>query len=109
MFVVASHRKDNEATINGFFKNEILPMKGVDKENNEIVRDSNENTRPETSHEIFNALKIIPNMNGHPVGNSGCRLSVTAIHELRRRKVRYALVSLCTDGGMAPATILERV
>ena len=33
---------------------------------------------------------------GHPVGNSGCRLSVTAIHELRRRKDRYALVSLCT-------------
>ena len=45
---------------------------------------------------------------GHPVGNSGCRLSVTAIHELRRRKGRYALVSLCTGGGMAPATIFER-
>jgi acetyl-CoA acetyltransferase len=45
---------------------------------------------------------------GHPVGNSGCRLSVTAINELRRRKGRYALVSLCTGGGMAPATIFER-
>ncbi|HOX00481.1 MAG TPA: steroid 3-ketoacyl-CoA thiolase, partial [Deltaproteobacteria bacterium] len=46
---------------------------------------------------------------GHPVGNSGCRLSVTAIHELRRRKARYALVTLCTGGGQAPATIFERV
>jgi acetyl-CoA acetyltransferase family protein len=46
---------------------------------------------------------------GHPVGNSGCRLSVTAVHELRRRKGRYALVTLCTGGGMAPATIFERV
>ncbi|TAL38429.1 MAG: thiolase family protein [Spirochaetes bacterium] len=45
---------------------------------------------------------------GHPVGNSGCRLSVTAIHELARRKARYALVSLCTGGAMAPATIFER-
>lgn len=46
---------------------------------------------------------------GHPVGNSGCRLSVTAIHELQRRKGKYALVTLCTGGGMAPATIYENV
>jgi acetyl-CoA acyltransferase len=215
-FAIASHKKAHQATINGFFKNEILPMKGIDKENNEIVRDSDETIRPETSHETLNALKIIPgtewitagisstitdgssavvlmsekrmkelrlepmarivanavvgsnprlmltgpiyatpkvldksglkmkdidifeineafapiplawakelgadmnklNVNGgalalgHPVGNSGCRLSVTAIHELRRRKARYALVSLCTGGGTAPATIFERV
>jgi acetyl-CoA acetyltransferase family protein len=46
---------------------------------------------------------------GHPVGNSGCRLSVTAIYELIRRQARYALVTLCTGGAMAPATIFERV
>ena len=46
---------------------------------------------------------------GHPVGNSGCRLSVSVIHELRRRGGRYALVTLCTGGGQAPATIFERV
>ncbi len=45
---------------------------------------------------------------GHPVGNSGCRLSVTAVHELMRRRARYALVTLCTGGGQAPATIFER-
>lgn len=46
---------------------------------------------------------------GHPVGNTGCRLAVSTIHELARRKGRFALVSLCTGGGMAPATIFERV
>lgn len=46
---------------------------------------------------------------GHPVGSSGCRLSITAIYELIRRREKYALVTLCTGGGMAPATIFERV
>ena len=46
---------------------------------------------------------------GHPVGNSGCRLSVTAIYELIRRNAKYALVTLCTGGAMAPATIFEKV
>ncbi len=46
---------------------------------------------------------------GHPVGSSGSRLSITAIYELIRRKAKYALVTLCTGAGMAPATIFERV
>ncbi len=46
---------------------------------------------------------------GHPVGNSGCRLTVTAIHELHRRQAKNALITLCTGGAMAPATIIERV
>jgi len=46
---------------------------------------------------------------GHPVGNSGCRLTVTALHELERTQGRYGLISLCTGGAMAPATIIERV
>lgn len=45
---------------------------------------------------------------GHPVGNSGTRLVTTAVHELRKRKARYALISLCTGFGMAPAAIIER-
>lgn len=46
---------------------------------------------------------------GHPVGNSGCRLTVTAIHHLRRTGGRYGMITLCTGGGMAPATIVEAV
>jgi acetyl-CoA acyltransferase len=45
---------------------------------------------------------------GHPVGNSGCRLMVTCLHELERVGGRYGLITLCTGGGMAPATIIER-
>lgn len=214
-FAIASHRKAHEATVKGYFKNEIIPTKGLDKEGNEILRDTDETIRPETNYETLNSLKVLPktkwitaglsstitdgssavvlmgedkmkelkieplarivanavagsdprlmltgpiyatpkvlskaglkledmdiyeineafapiplawakelhadldrlNVNGgamalgHPVGNSGCRLMVTAVHELRRRKGKYALISLCTGGGMAPATIIER-
>lgn len=214
-FAVASHQKAHHATVNGYFKREILPMKGVDKEGNEILMDHDETIRPQTTRDSLRALKVLPetkyltaglsstitdgasavllvgerrlkelkmtpmariaanavvgtdpllmltgpihatpkvlqkaglkmddmdifeineafapiplawakelkadlnklNVNGgamalgHPVGNSGVRLTVTAIHELQRRNARYALVSLCTGGGMAPATIFER-
>jgi len=214
-FSIASNQKAHKATVSGYFKNEIKPMKGVDKDGNEVLRDTDETIRPDTTRESLSKLKVLPNTKwitagisstitdgassvvlmsekkmkelkmeplarivantvigsepqimltgpiyatpkvldraglklsdidifeineafapiplawakelhadmdklnvnggalalGHPVGNSGCRLSVTAIHELRRRKGRYALVSLCTGGGMAPATIFER-
>jgi acetyl-CoA acyltransferase len=215
-FAVASHQKAQRATDLGYFKKEILPMKGLDKEGNEIIRDSDETIRPDTTLEKLASLKVLPNTEwltaglsstitdgssavilmsgqkvqelklkpmarvvanvvigsdpalmltgpipatalvlkkaglkmddidlfevneafapiplawskelkadlnklnvnggalalGHPVGNSGCRLSITAIHELQRRNAKYALVTLCTGGGQAPATIYERV
>jgi acetyl-CoA acyltransferase len=46
---------------------------------------------------------------GHPLGASGARLVLTAMHELRRRGGRYALTAICEGGGMANATIIERV
>ncbi|MCP4756220.1 MAG: thiolase family protein [Proteobacteria bacterium] len=215
-FAVASHKNAHNATEKGYFKNEILPTKGLDKEGNEITRDTDEPIRPGTNMEALAALQPaletelitagvsspvtdgasavllmseekvkelnltplarikanavigcdpvlmltgpiyatpkvlekagltmddidlfevneafapIPlawakelnapmeklNVNGgaialgHPVGNSGCRLSITAINELARRDAKYALVTLCTGGAMAPATIFERV
>ena len=214
-FAVASHQKAHNATVNGYFKKEIVPTKGKDKEGKEIVVEQDEPIRPDTnleklatlkpalgskwitagisspvtdgasavllmSEQKMKELKLTPiarivanavigsdpilmltgpiyvtpkvlqkaglkiddidifevneafapvplawvkelkadinklNVNGgalalgHPVGNSGCRLTVTAIHELQRRKARYALVTLCTGGAMAPATIFER-
>lgn len=44
---------------------------------------------------------------GHPVGNTGARLIVTLIHEIRRRGVRYGCASLCAGGGPAAAIIVE--
>jgi len=46
---------------------------------------------------------------GHPVGNTGTRLVATALHELEKKQGKRALITLCTGGGMAPATIIERV
>jgi acetyl-CoA acyltransferase len=214
-FAVESHQKAHRATLNGYFKNEIMPMAGLDKEGNKIVMENDETIRPTTSMESLDQLKVLPNTKfitagisstitdgasavvlmsesrmkelklepiarlvasavagsdpklmltgpiyvtpkvltkaglkmedmdifevneafapiplawlkelkadpeklnvnggaialGHPVGNSGCRLVVSAINELRRRGGRYALVTLCTGGGMAPATIFEK-
>ncbi len=214
-FAVASHAKAHKATVSGYFKREIMPVKGLDKDGNEILQEKDETIRPDTSLEKLAGLKpvlgtewitagisspvtdgasavvlmsedkvkeldltplarIVANaavgsdpmfmltgplvatpkvlrkaglaMNdidifevneafapiplawvkemdapmeklnvnggamalGHPVGNSGCRLTVTAIYELARRKARRALVTLCTGGAMAPATIFER-
>lgn len=46
---------------------------------------------------------------GHPLGASGARLMTTLLHELERRGARYGLQTMCEGGGMANATIIERV
>ncbi len=46
---------------------------------------------------------------GHPTGQSGARVVVTLLHELRRRGERYGVASLCVGGGMGVAAVVERV
>ena len=46
---------------------------------------------------------------GHPLGASGARLMVTLLHELERTGGRYGLQTMCEGGGMANATIIERL
>ncbi len=46
---------------------------------------------------------------GHPIGATGSILIGTALDELERSGGRYALVTMCAFGGMAPAMIIERV
>ncbi len=46
---------------------------------------------------------------GHPIGASGARILITLIYEMRRRKVRYGLATLCVGGGMGAAMIVERI
>jgi acetyl-CoA C-acetyltransferase len=46
---------------------------------------------------------------GHPIGATGSILVGTALDELERQGGRYALITMCAAGGMAPAIIIERV
>ena len=45
---------------------------------------------------------------GHPIGATGSILVGTALDELERQSGRYALITMCAAGGMAPAIIIER-
>ena len=45
---------------------------------------------------------------GHPIGASGCRVLVTLLHEMARRKAQKGLVTLCIGGGMGVAMCVER-
>ena len=46
---------------------------------------------------------------GHPLGASGARLMTTLLNELERRGARYGLQTMCCNGGIATATIIERL
>ncbi|MGA4790639.1 acetyl-CoA C-acetyltransferase [Nocardia sp. AB354] len=46
---------------------------------------------------------------GHPIGATGAMLFQTLIDELERRDLTTGLVTMCTGGGMATATIIERI
>jgi len=46
---------------------------------------------------------------GHPLGCTGAKLTAQILQELRRRKARYGLVTMCVGGGMGAAGIFERL
>jgi acetyl-CoA acyltransferase len=46
---------------------------------------------------------------GHPLGASGAKLLATLLNELERTQGRYGLLTMCEGGGMANATIIERL
>ena len=61
----------------------------------------------------FDPKKVNPNGGavalGHPVGATGCLISVKALYELQRLGGRYALVTMCIGGGQGIAAIYERL
>jgi len=72
-------------------------------------------------HEKLGLSKVLGEMNeeivnvnggsialGHPVGATGARLALTALHELEKRNQKKALVTLCVGGGQGAALWLER-
>jgi acetyl-CoA acyltransferase len=46
---------------------------------------------------------------GHPLGASGARIMTTLLHELERRDATFGLQTICCAGGLATATIIERL
>ena len=46
---------------------------------------------------------------GHPLGSTGGRLMTQLVNELERRQARYGLLTICEGGGMANASIIERL
>ena len=45
---------------------------------------------------------------GHPIGATGARIMTTLLHEMRRRKARYGLETMCVGGGQGMAAVFER-
>jgi acetyl-CoA acyltransferase len=45
---------------------------------------------------------------GHPFGATGARITTTLANEMRRRDVQFGLISVCAQGGMGFAMVLER-
>lgn len=46
---------------------------------------------------------------GHPLGCTGAKLTATLLEEMKRRNVRYGLVTMCVGGGMGAAGVFERL
>ena len=61
----------------------------------------------------MNPAKVNPNGGaialGHPIGATGCLLTVKAMYELQRTGGRYGLVTMCIGGGQGIAAIIERM
>ena len=65
-------------------------------------------------HELhFNRETLNPNGGaialGHPIGCTGARIVTTLVHDLRRRKKKRGLATLCVSGGMGMAVAIEAV
>ena len=61
----------------------------------------------------MNAAKVNPNGGavalGHPIGATGCILTVKAMYELQRTGGHYGLITMCIGGGQGIAAIIERM
>jgi acetyl-CoA acetyltransferase len=46
---------------------------------------------------------------GHPVGATGSKITVTLMNELKRRKARYGIVTMCVGGGQGGVMLIENI
>ncbi|MFD1039668.1 acetyl-CoA C-acetyltransferase [Virgibacillus byunsanensis] len=65
---------------------------------------------------VIQALDLDPNIVnvnggaialGHPLGMTGTKLTLSLIHEMKRRNVQYGVVTMCIGGGMGAAGVFE--
>jgi acetyl-CoA C-acetyltransferase len=59
---------------------------------------------PEKTNPVGSGISL-----GHPIGATGCLLTVKALYELRRTGGQYALVTMCIGGGQGIAAVFERL
>jgi acetyl-CoA acetyltransferase family protein len=59
---------------------------------------------PEKLNPMGNAIAL-----GHPLGATGAILTLTCAYALRRRKLRYGVVTMCIGGGQGIALVLESI
>lgn len=66
--------------------------------------------RPVFDHVDWNILNVMGGSIaiGHPFGGTGARVTLTLANEMRRRGVEFGLISVCAQGGMGFAMVLER-
>ena len=61
----------------------------------------------------MNSAKVNPNGGaialGHPIGATGCLLTIKAMYELQRTGGRYGLITMCIGGGQGIAAVIERM
>ena len=67
-----------------------------------VMRDLDMN--PEVVNPMGGAIAL-----GHPLGATGAIRASTVVHALRRRQLRYGMVTMCVGTGMGAAGIIERV
>jgi acetyl-CoA acyltransferase len=46
---------------------------------------------------------------GHPLGCTGAKLTTQLLHDLKRKKMKYGMVTMCIGGGMGAAGIFENL
>tara|TARA_R110002072_G_scaffold64203_8_gene159934 strand:- start:24217 stop:25512 length:1296 start_codon:yes stop_codon:yes gene_type:complete len=94
--------------INEAFAAQIIAVRMALKDKKLAERFSVEKAWGEIPDEKFNvnggAIAL-----GHPVGSTGSRLMVTLAHELKKRKAKYGIASLCIGGGQGGAVIIENL
>jgi len=94
--------------INEAFAAQVIAVKMAIKDKNYAQKFGLEDSLGEISDDKLNvnggAIAL-----GHPVGSTGSRLIVTLAHELKKRKAKYGVASLCIGGGQGGAVIIENL